>query len=560
MSAGSARARRPGATRALVLLAVILAAGAALRGGAFLAHQRVDFDEGRYMDNAAHLLEGRGLTTSTVSFYFGDPPRPPRPEDVSSPLYPLLLAGIFSVTGVSFEAGRLLSLAASLAMIPLVFVLGRRLFGEGVGLAAAALLALQPDQAIVGSWVMTESLYGVLVLLTLAAAAPLAPAGEWSRGRSVTIGLLLGALYLARQNGAAVAASVALFLLAAPVARRVGGIPRRAGRVLLMAAVCFGVCLPWFARNVARFGSPVHSPLEHVAWAEHARSLYTPSQEAPSMRTYLRDHGASGLARNFARRIERVTRAVLFAEEGPFRWAAILGLAAPFVGPLRSRAVFLLGPAVLTAGFMLGVATWSGAIPRYLLPVRPLLYLCGAAVLSHIWSASKGRLPAPRRAPVWAAALIVGSAAWAAASSREVYGPYLARDDRPRHEAALEAARWLSEETAPGDVILEGGFLHQYAWSFRRGVVWIPYGPLESAFDVAARYGATYLAVTPEVLRFRPQLAEHWGLDGGRLEPLGTPPGLDLVYDRRGAGVMIYRIRPAAPPDGSPRGGERPAA
>ncbi len=556
MIRGEGAAPRPAARLTFLLLAAIVAAGAGLRAGAFFAHQRVDYDEGRYLDNAVHLLEGNGLATSTVSFFYGNPPRPPRPEDISSPLYPLLLAGFFAVTGVSFEVGKLLALVMSIGAIPLLFLLGRRIFGEAAGLVAAALLALQPDQAIVGSWVMTESFYGMLVLLTLLAAAPLASSGAWSAWRSVGVGLLLGLLYLARQNGAVVAAGVALFLLLAPAARQAGGIGRRAGLALLMAAICFLVCLPWFVRNTERFGSPAFSRLKNVAWAEHARSLYTPSEENPSVQTYLRDHGASGLARNIARRIERVGRALLLAEAGPFRWAAILGLLAPFTAPLRSRSIFLLTPALLTGGLLLGVATWSGAIPRYLLPVRPLLYLCGAAVLLHLARYAAGKMDPLRYARAWGAGAVVAAVAWAAASSGNVYGAYIAQDQISRHESALEAARWLARETSPGDVILEGGFLHQYAWLFRRGVVWIPYGPLASAFDVAARYGATYLAVTAEVLRFRPDLEEYWGVEAGRLEVRAAPPGLDLVYDGRGSGVMIYRIRSGAAGDEGPRAAE----
>ncbi len=546
MIRGEQAAPNPGRRLTLLVLAAIVAAGAGLRAGAFLAHHRVDFDEGRYLDNAVHILEGHGLATSTVSFFYGNPPRPPRPEDISSPLYPLLLAGFFAVTGVSFEAGKLLALVMSIGAIPILFLLGWRIFGKAAGLVAAGLLALQPDQAIVGSWVMTESFYGMLVLLTLLAAAPLASEGRWSAWRSVGVGLLLGLLYLARQNGAVVAAGVALFLLLAPAARRAGGMARRAGLAVLMAAVCFLVCLPWFVRNTERFGSPAFSRLKNVAWAEHARSLYTPSKEDPSVRTYLRDHGASGLARNIGTRIRRVGRALIFAEAGPFRWAAFLGLLAPFAATLRSRSIFLLAPALLTGGLLLGVATWSGAIPRYLLPVRPLLYLCGAAVLLHIARHAAERMAPLRHARAWGAGVVVAAVAWAAATSGNVYAAYIAQDQSTRHEAALDAAEWLARETSPGEVILEGGFLHQYAWVFRRGVVWIPYGPLASAFDVAARYGATYLAVTAEVLRFRPHLEAYWHLESGRLEVRAEPPGLDLAYDGRGSGVMIYLIRSGA--------------
>ena len=106
----------------------------------------------------------------------------------------------------------------------------------------------------------------------------------------------------------------------------------------------------------------------------------------------------------------------------------------------------------------------------------------------------------------------------------------------------MEAAEWISESLEPGEVLLEGGLLHQYAWVYRRGVVWIPLGSMADLFDIAARYGATYLAVTPEALRFRPALGDHWRVEGARIDPVAVPSRLLPVFDRRDSGVIIYRI------------------
>lgn len=530
----------------IVTLALLVAAGAALRVGAAYAHQRVDFDEGRYLDNAVHLLEGDGFETSTVSFFFGDPPRPPRPEDVSSPLYPLILALVFALTGPSFVLAKGLSVAISVAAIPLVFLLGRRLFGDGPALLAAALAALQPDRAIVGAWAMTEPLYGLLVLLTLLVALPLAAGGEWSFRRSAGAGVLCGVLFLARQNGAAVAVALALILVIAPAVRGLRW-RRRLGLAAAMAAAAFLICLPWFVRNTVRFGSPTFTRLKNVAWAEQARSLYTLDAANTSLATYVAAHGRQGVARNVARRVKRVTEAVLTAERGPFRWVGLLAFLAPLAAPLRRRSIFLLLPVLLSAGLLLGVAPWSGALPRYLLPLRPLLYLAGAAVVFGLGERLLATLragPGARKATV--AAAVVAGVAWGAFSSGAVYAAYLSRDESGRNEAALAAAAWIDGHTRPDDVLLEGGLLHQYAWVFRRGVVWIPYGPLLDAMEVARRYRAGYLAATVEAVRFRPQLARYWRAEGDRLVVVGEPPGLVPVWDHRDEGIVIYRIEPAA--------------
>lgn len=549
MTGAPADERRMTGRTVLLILAAVVAAGVLLRAGAAAGHDRVDYDEGRYLDNAVSLLEGKGLATHTLSLFFGDPPRPPRPEDISSPLYPVILAGLFLLTGPSFTAAKVLGVLTSVAMIPAAFLLGRRLYGEKAGLVAASLLALQPDQAIVGAWAMTEALYGLLVLAALLVAAPLVGPGGWSWGRTVAAGLMCGLLFLARQNGAAVAAALA-FLVVADPGRKAGPLARRLAAAAVMTAVALALCAPWFARNISRFGSPTFSRIKNVAWAEHARSLYDPSVEEPSMERYIERHGTAGLLRNVGRRVLRVTRTLLTAERGPFRWIALLGLLAPLFPALRARSLLLLLPTALTALLLLGVATWSGALPRYFLPVRALLYVAGGAVLLDLVSRGLDRFALRAHARTIAAALTAAVLGWAVLSSHQVYAGYLAVDASGRHAVALEAAQWIRENTEPGEVLMEGGLLHQYAWIARRGVVWIPLGDMDDVKMIARRYDASYLAATPEALRFRPRVAEHWRVEGTRIHHQDLPGWLIPVLDRGEDGLIIYRIE--LPGEGGP--------
>ncbi len=533
-------------------LAVILLAAIVLRAGLALHHQRINFDEGRYLDNAVHLVEGGGLRTSTLSILFGDLPAPPRPEDLSSPLYPLLLAGLFLATGPSFGAAKILSLLLSAAAVLLTFLVGRRLFGRGAGLLAAGALALQPDQVIVGTWTMTEPLYSVLLLVAILAGADLAfPRGAPVRPlRVLGLGAILGLVYLTRQNGAAVAAALGALLLFGPRAegeRR----SRRLWLLLLLAATAMAVASPWFVRNQARFGSPTFTRMKNVAWAEHGRSLYTPDAREPSLGRYVEQHGLRGLAGSLWRRAERVERATLAAETGPFRWLALLAFISPFIPALRRGAAAVLPPALLSAAFLLGVAPWSGALPRYLLPVRPLLYAAGAAVAVHAWALLVQRfVPAGARKGL-AVAVVVLLLASGALAARPVLQGYLSVDQAAPDALAREASDWVLEMTGPDDLFMEGGFLHQYAYLFRRGVVWVPYGDSETLFRVADRYGVRYLAITRDVIRFRPGLAPHWAVEGERLVPRDVPPRLHPVFDRAPEGLIIYRIMPEPPDRGS---------
>jgi len=535
----------------IVLLLLVTLGGGALRASIAIHHVRVDYDEGRYLDNAAHILRGNGFLTSTVSCYFDDPPRPPRPEDISSPFYPYLLAGLFAVTGASFTAAKVLSVILGTAAIPLTFLLGRRLAGGGAGLIAATALAFQPDQVIVGAWAMTEGAYSVLVIAALLCAAPFAIGGSSppSSWRLRALGLAIGLLYLMRQNGAAVAAPIAALIAVGPLSPG----ERRPGRLALavgVGAIALVVCVPWFSRNVSEFGSPTFSRMRNIAWAAEGRSLYTPGVPSPSLHRFMEEQGVAGLASSFARRTSRVTAALFRSERGPFRVLSFLALLAPILTGLRALSAITLPPVLLSSLMFLGVAPWSGALPRYFLPLRPLLYIAGAAVLVESWRWLRPRMEGSlgvrgeRSRAVDVAVLGAGlvAALWAATTAVPVIRAYLAVDQSPADTAAREAAAWIAARTKAGDVLLEGGSLHQYAWLFDRGVVWIPFGDLEALFRVADHYDARYVAITPEVLRFRPALARQWRVEGRAVRPLDLPDSLTPLYEHGEEGIIIYGI------------------
>ncbi|MCB0167334.1 MAG: glycosyltransferase family 39 protein [Anaerolineae bacterium] len=82
--------------------------------------------------------------------------------DIHPPLYYLLLKGWFGLMGVGPEAARLLSVLIGTLLMPVLFVLGRRLFGARVGVIAAAVVALMP-MAIY--YAQEVRMYGLVTLL-----------------------------------------------------------------------------------------------------------------------------------------------------------------------------------------------------------------------------------------------------------------------------------------------------------------------------------------------------------------------------------------------------------
>ena len=80
-----------------------------------------------------HALTGKVLAGRPTIYFTG--------ASGHEPLYHTLHAGVLALVGMNPLGGHLLSILSGTLTIPLTYVLGRRLFGRAVGLAAAALVA-----------------------------------------------------------------------------------------------------------------------------------------------------------------------------------------------------------------------------------------------------------------------------------------------------------------------------------------------------------------------------------------------------------------------------------
>ena len=112
-------------------------------------------DELQYQEIAVNLAEGRG-------FALNDKPTSWRP-----PLYPFLLSLVYRVAGTTDPlAARVFQAGLSLLNLMLVYLLGRRLFGERVGLGAAVIFAFYPSFLFYNNHLLTEGLFTCLLTLT----------------------------------------------------------------------------------------------------------------------------------------------------------------------------------------------------------------------------------------------------------------------------------------------------------------------------------------------------------------------------------------------------------
>ena len=234
---------RPGGWLLFVLLAGIIAVAVAVRI-AWAAYANVNPLDGRLDDSVFYFLQADGLAHHLAyrnldgSFTAHWPPG-----------YPLVLSGMFAVTGTHLLAAKALNVALSGATVLLTYTVGARAFGARVGLVAALLLALAPGHVYFSTMVMAEVLFsfGFLAVVALVIWWTIDVASvTWPR--TLALGIATGCLALVRAE--------AVFLPAVFFALRLFLVPR--WRPLLWCSAVFGVgfvlaLTPWTVRNYVRF-------------------------------------------------------------------------------------------------------------------------------------------------------------------------------------------------------------------------------------------------------------------------------------------------------------------
>jgi 4-amino-4-deoxy-L-arabinose transferase-like glycosyltransferase len=154
------------------------------------------------------------------------------------PFYPLVLAALGELGGTGQEAQRLAGSLFGLGTILAVALLARRLAGDRVGLVAAGIAAVYPTLIAADGALMSESLYGLLVALSLLSAYRLLESR--SLGRAIVLGGLVGLAALTRAE-----AVLLLPLVLIPIVRHPLGKRAAVTAILVMVAVI----APWTVRN-----------------------------------------------------------------------------------------------------------------------------------------------------------------------------------------------------------------------------------------------------------------------------------------------------------------------
>jgi MYXO-CTERM domain-containing protein len=169
------------------------------------------------------------------------------PTAEKPPLYPAYLALSTLLGASSYAAHRAASCLLGAATVAVVGLLGRRVDGERTGLVAAAIAAVYPMLVMLDGSGRSESLYVLLVALSLLAAYRLADRPGWPS--ALLLGALIGLAALTRSE-----AIFLLPLLVLPAAWRAA--PATGRRLALVALACLGLVVvtgPYELRNLNTF-------------------------------------------------------------------------------------------------------------------------------------------------------------------------------------------------------------------------------------------------------------------------------------------------------------------
>ena len=240
----------PAGRRELILLGLVLAlallvriASIALTQGGQLAGDQPEYDAAARLFADGHPFWGLAPTGE------------PHESLWKAPGYGLWLGLIYTVAGPSLAVVGVLQALVSLFTVLIVWLLGRRLFNPGVGLAAGLVAAVYPLM-----WIWVPTLYPETLAVPLAALTFYVVLGRTpTPARAAGVGALVGVALLIRPTSGFLFLGIAAAWIVASGWRR--GIAMTALGVLCAALVI----APWTIRNHAVSGAFVPLSVQDAA-------------------------------------------------------------------------------------------------------------------------------------------------------------------------------------------------------------------------------------------------------------------------------------------------------
>jgi 4-amino-4-deoxy-L-arabinose transferase-like glycosyltransferase len=430
-------------------------------------------DDGYYLTVAKSLLEGKGFTSGHL---VGSPP-----DTYHTPLFPVLLAGLYRFFPNDYVLLKLASLVPMPIAIYLVFRLALEYVSPGQATLISLLFALNPLVFRSTHDILTESLF---TMLSMAALLCLKRYNEvpyyvgWPFWGSV---LFVSAAYYTRSMGIPLLITAVFYFL----------VQKRWKKAVL---VCCGIALlvaPWLVRQVL-LGPPSELQLTYAPFyfAQDPTDPHSPTVTLTDLAIRVLKKGISYLVRELPALIafpEFFDSVSLAYFQPIFLLIMALGLFLPMpvlVGYLRSAGQGRLLLALYVPLYFIPLVTCSFSSPRFLVPLSPLLllFLVEAVML----------LPMRR----WSRLTIVVIIAITLISD--------VSELRRSHTLEIptqgewQLVEWMDENSPPDAVLMGGPIGILYLHTGRRGVpLW---GRLseEEILSRIQKYRVSHVVVYPE--------------------------------------------------------------
>ncbi len=513
-----------------------------------------------------NVSAGRGFTSYVLRplalNYGGNPVG--QPDVTHGPLFPLLLAIAFSTVGVRDGVAAAVSALFFLMTIPLVYLLGRRVFDWRVGAVTAGLFAfnaLMLEYAVSGLHITLYTFLTTCLLLVVYHLATHARdrGGEWTLGLPrlwlVLAGLLTAALYLTDP----------IFILIMPVvfvaALWLNGGRRTAAALHFLVPFAL-LAAPWMVRNGLLTGNPVFGLRGMELWM-HTPAYY-PGHSAYRLDPDQLSIGGKTLQAVLNKMVAAGGQVLEVMPQVTASWILAFFLPAllfrfpdPAANTLRRVMMFSY------LGILCSAALFVVQMPHFVALIPTMLAFAVAFLLALIRQAqmSRGSVAA-------VGALLVVAAAYPLLMDMRM-------TSKPRPVREQVNARALGARTRPDEVV----FSDQpwlVAWYADRPAIWLPLSEARVP-DFRRQFGtARWLFLTEGARRASPQWELlynqlfQWNLEYARLSvqeraKVGAVPlpgkGIPLLENLKGFAwlppakdAVLTAVVAAAPPNG-----EKPA-
>ncbi len=254
---------------AIIILIIAIALGVLMRVQAWQDIAKVNVltissDSESYDGIAKNLLAGKGYSSPDHMIAIQG-----RPTAFYAPTYPFYLVALYYIFGASLKVGVMSHMILSVATIPLVYLLGMRVYGRVEGAIASLIYAVSPQIIHYNTLLTSETLFVVLELCLF-----ILIVGIFKRDRPplwmlAATGLVFGVTYLCRQTVIFLPVLIVPGLL---LRFKGNGYPwlLKSTGVFLITAVLLVV--PWTVRNYMVFAEPVFSTTTGPAtlwWGTH---------------------------------------------------------------------------------------------------------------------------------------------------------------------------------------------------------------------------------------------------------------------------------------------------